>query len=112
MVIPVLTDRDMRLLQAIAKSPNQMATAQDIASRMGYRPSNKAIPAVTQMCRSINRRFPPEELAASEQVEVATHNGGKFLVRLAPRDRWSNAKWCLTREGARVVPLEHANHGG
>jgi hypothetical protein len=72
-----------------------MATAEDIAFRLGYRPARKAIPAATKMCRSINRRFPRDGGGA----EAAAHNIGKYLSRLPPRDQWSNAKWCITSEG-------------
>ena len=91
-----MSEKHRRLLGAIAVFPNGQASAWDIANKMGYRPSRMAIPAVAQMCRAINRKYPSDE--TNEYAEV-----GKYLVRIPPRDQWASAFWCITREGRAAV---------
>lgn len=97
-----LTDPDVRLLIAIAHGSNGQATALNISNRLGYRPSRKGIPAVTQMCRSLNRRF-PGEMAEPERIDVKSGNVGQYLVRIPPRDQWSSAVWCITKAGCDAI---------
>lgn len=103
MMTDKLTERDVQLLTAVARGLNGQATAWSISNRLGYQPSRKGIPAVTQMCRSLNRRF-PGEMAEPERIDVKCGNVGQYLVRIAPKDRWSSAVWCITKAGREAIP--------
>lgn len=92
-----LAAHHFKLLVAVERGTNRMATAWDIASRMGYRPSRRAIPAVTQMCRAINRHFPADAVSAIDADAARFGDLGKYLVRIPPQDQWSSAIWCLTK---------------
>ena len=81
---------ELELLDAIAKGLNSMSSTMDAGRRLGYR-WRGSLP-VTTRCRALNRAFP-----ANPPCERA--NSGKYLVRIAPRDQWSSAVWCVTQEG-------------
>lgn len=106
-----LCDRHIRLMAAVERGTNHMATAWDIANRMGYRPSRRAIPAVTQMCRAINRRFPAAKISEIDAAAAQCGDLGAYLVRIPPKDQWASAVWCLTAEGRSALTGKDGTNG-
>lgn len=107
-----LTTHHFKLLVAVERGTNHMATAWDIANRMGYRPSRKAIPAVTQMCRAINRRFPAASISPIDAAAAECGDIGEYLVRIPPKDQWASAVWCLTASARSALCSNQDGTGG
>ncbi|WP_315921599.1 hypothetical protein [Mesorhizobium sp. SP-1A] len=81
--ISKLSDREKRVLLAIAKGLNGQSTAQDIAYRLRYRPARSGTLACTKTLRSLEAR--------------------KIVGRIAPRDQWSSALWFLSSKANAVI---------
>lgn len=83
-----VTDRQRRILAAIARGLNGHSGADEIAGRIGYRPARSGRLAVSAMLR---RMVDPET------------GCGPFVVRLPPADRWGHATWCITDAGRAAI---------
>jgi hypothetical protein len=97
-----LTEAQIKLLKAVAKGLNGQSSAWNIASRLGYRPSKNGIPAVTQMCRALNRKYPSDN-KHDYGGDLKYGNIGRLLVRIPPKDQWDCAIWCITKEGRALL---------
>lgn len=92
--ISKLSDREKRILFAIAKGLNGQNSAQGVAYHLGYRPARSGTLAVTKTLRSLEARG--------------------VVGRIPPRDQWSCAYWFLTSIGKKLVGeirQEAENHG-
>lgn len=78
-----MSDFQQQCLEALIKFPNGHASADQIAARVGMARNGRL--AVTSAFRSL----------------LARDNKGNpdvspWIVRLAPRDQWGHATWCIT----------------
>ena len=83
--IGTLSDREKRIILAVASGSMNMSSAQDVAYRMGYRPARSGTLACTKTLRSLEKRG--------------------IVGRLPPRDQWSSATWTLSRETRAALEL-------
>lgn len=83
---PTLTDFQKRVLHELLFFANQHASADRLAHYLGYRPAMRGRLAVSSALRAL--------------LDPARENGavGKYIVRVAPRDQWDSAAWCLRKE--------------
>lgn len=89
-----LTDFQKRALQSMAGLLNHSGSADEIAWRLGYRPASRGRLAVSRALRLL--------------LNPESHDGavGRYVVRLAPRDQWGSATWCLRHEHVLYVDVQ------
>lgn len=85
---PALTDMQRRTLAALTRCLNQAGSADTLAHLLGYRPATKGRLAVSSALRALLR--PGTDV-------------GPYVVRLAGRDQWSPATWCLQHKHVQYV---------
>jgi hypothetical protein len=90
-----LSDFQKRVLHELLFFANQSASADRLAHYMGYRPATRGRLAISSALRAL--LDPDSENGAS----------GHYVVRLAPKDQWDSATWCLRSHC--VVRLDRQN---
>lgn len=88
--VPTITTFQRECLAALAQTPNGIASADEISFRM-KRGRNGRL-AVTSAFRALLRRD-----------GGGNASGSPLVNRIAPRDRWGCAKWCLTSESRWLI---------
>lgn len=78
-----LDERGVAILIAVGRGLNGQASADDVASRMKYRPARSGRLAVTGTLRKLER--------------------DGYAGRIAPRDQWSSATWFLMPKGKELL---------
>lgn len=92
-----LTERELKVMRAMARGPNCSASLEAIAARLGYKPPKSGVLSVRSTLHPMLRKHGHYQDAHQYGAS------GKYVGFNPAENQWDTQKWFLTDAGRKAV---------